>query len=181
MPLVKPAVTILHGPTSAGKSRIAMALQDSASVPAFHVSLDAFVTMSRRKDMRSADEQQLAYRLHCENMRATLRRLVQSDFEVILDTVLRDEDELQACLKVLSVRRICLVGVQAPLGVLEKREQDRGDRGIGMAREQFADPAFARSYDLVVDTSQVSPKGAARAIRDFMGTHNGPNCNSGEG
>ena len=43
-----------------------MALQDSAAVPAFHVALDAFVTMSRRRDMRSADEQGEAYHRTCD-------------------------------------------------------------------------------------------------------------------
>ncbi|WP_415914531.1 phosphotransferase-like protein [Paraburkholderia sp. J41] len=39
---------VLHGPTSAGKSSLAKALQDSSSVPAFHISLDAFVGSKER-------------------------------------------------------------------------------------------------------------------------------------
>ena len=164
----KPFAIVLHGPTSAGKSSTATALQDSAAVPSFHVTLDAFVTMSRRRDMRSAEEQQLAYRIHCENLRATLRRLVDTDFEIILDTVLRDEAELLASLDVLSARSLCLVGVQAPLETLENREKLRDDRATGMAREQFAHRAFTRPYDMLVDTSTCTPQEAARVIRDFM-------------
>lgn len=169
MTLKKPFAIVLHGPTSAGKSSTAGALQDSAPVPSFHVTLDAFVTMSRRRDMRSAQEQALAYRIHCENLRATLRRLVDTDFEIILDTVLRDEAELQACLDVLSARPLCLVGIQAPLATLEQRESLRDDRAAGMAREQLAHPAFARAYDLVVDTSTGSPAEVAVEIRRFLG------------
>ncbi len=165
----KPFAIVLHGPTSAGKSSIAAALQDSALVPSFHVSLDAFVTMSRRRDMRSAQEQALAYRIHCENLRATLRRLVDSEFEIILDTVLRDEAELQACLDVLSARPLCLVGVQAPLATLEQRERLRDDRATGMAREQFGHLAFVRDYDLVVDTSTGSAAELAAEIRRLLG------------
>lgn len=169
MTLKKPFAIVLHGPTSAGKSSTAVALQDNAPVPSFHVTLDAFVTMSRRRDMRSVQEQALAYRIHCENLRATLRRLVDTDFEIILDTVLRDEVELQACLDALSGRPLCLVGIQAPLATLEQRERLRHDRATGMAREQLAHPAFARSYDLVVDTSTGSPAEVAAEIRRALG------------
>ena len=165
---MRPFAIVLHGPTSAGKSSIATALQDCAPVPAFHVTLDAFTTMSRRRDMRSSDEQRLAYRLHCENLRSTLRRLVDSEFEIILDTVLRDEAELKECLDVLSVRPLCLVGIRAPLSTLEHRESQREDRATGMAREQLEHPAFARPYDLVVDTSTCTPKEGAAVIRDFI-------------
>lgn len=92
--------------------------------------------------MRSSDEQRLAYRLHCENLRSTLRQLVDTDFEIILDTVLRDEAELQECLDVLSARPLCLVGIRAPLGTLEQRESQREDRATGMAREQLGHPAL---------------------------------------
>jgi len=123
--------------------------------------------------MRSAEEQRLAYRIHCENLRSTLRRLVATDFEIILDTVLRDEGELQACLDVLSARPLCLAGIKAPLETLEHRESLRDDRATGMAREQLGHLAFARQYDLVVDTSTCSPKEAAEAIRRLMEANRG--------
>ncbi|CAN7582280.1 MULTISPECIES: phosphotransferase-like protein [unclassified Variovorax] len=165
---MQPSAIVLHGPTSAGKSSIATALQDCAEVPSFHVTLDAFVTMSRRRDMRSPDEQRLAYSIHCENLRSTLQRLVDTDFEIIFDTVLRDEVELQACLEVLSARPLYLVGVQAPLDTLEHWESLREDRATGMAREQLGHPAFARPYDVVVDTSTRTPQEGAAVIRRFM-------------
>ena len=168
---MEPSAIVLHGPTSAGKSSLARALQDSATVPAFHVALDAFVTMSRRRDMRSAEEQREAYHIHCDNLRSTLARLVQSQFEIIVDLVLRDESELQACFSVLSSRPMCLVGVRAPLDVLEERERRRDDRATGMAREQINLPAFGRDYDLVIDTSMCTPMEGALAIRRFIGEH----------
>jgi chloramphenicol 3-O phosphotransferase len=162
---------VLHGPTSAGKSSLARALQDSAAVPAFHVTLDAFVTMSRRRDMRSAEEQDQAYHIHCENLRSTLARLVGSQFEIIVDLVLRDESELQACLRALSGRPVYLVGVRAPLDILEERERRRDDRGPGMAREQIDHPAFVRNYDVIIDTSMCTPVEGAAVIRRLIGGH----------
>ena len=168
---MKPAVIVLHGPTSAGKSSLARALQDIARVPAFHVALDAFATMSRRRDMRSPEEVRQAYHLHCENLRSTLVRLVDTEFEIIVDLVLRDETELQDTFHVLSSRPMYLVGVRAPLEVLEERERRRVDRGTGMAREQSANPAFNRNYDLVIDTSTHCPEDGAIAIRNFVRDH----------
>lgn len=168
---MKPAAIVLHGPTSAGKSSLAKALQDSASVPAFHVALDAFVTMSRRRDMRTPQEQRQAYHLHCENLRSTLARLVDTQFEIIVDVVLRDGSELRDTLRVLERRPMYVVGVRAPLEVLEERERRREDRGAGMAREQSADPAFGRDYDLVIDTSRHAPEAGAVAIRSFVRDH----------
>ncbi len=165
---MEPAAFVLHGPTSAGKSSLARALQDTAQVPAFHVALDAFVTMSRRRDMRSQEEVGQAYHLHCENLRSALARLVNTQFEIIVDLVLRDEAELQDTFRVLSRRPMYLVGVRAPLEVLEEREHLREDRGAGMAREQCTNPAFNRNYDLIVDTSTHSPEDGAIEIRSFV-------------
>jgi len=165
---MKPTAIVLHGPTSSGKTSLAKALQKIAPSPAFHVALDSFVTMSRRRDMRSDEEQRQAFAIHCDNLRSALARLSETQFEIIVDLPLRDEIELQGVLRVLDGRPLYLIGVRAPLEVLEKREHERGDRRIGMAREQSAHPTFDRAYDLVVDTSEHRPESGALAIREFL-------------
>lgn len=165
---MQPTAIVLHGPTSAGKSSLAKALQAIAPVPAFHIALDAFVTMSNRGDMRSDEERLQAYRIHCENLRSTLTRLADTQFDIILDLVLRDEAELDACLQVLCRRPVYTVRVWAPLSVLEERERAREDRAAGMAREQAGHPAYDRAYDLAIDTSICSPEQGAAAIRRFI-------------
>jgi hypothetical protein len=64
-----------------------------------------------------------------------------------------------------------VVGVRAPLDVLEERECSRDDRATGMAREQINHPAFGRDYDLIIDTSICTPMEGAAAIRRFIGEH----------
>ena len=147
---------------------LAKALQATSPVPAFHVSLDAFVTMSNRRDMRSDEERAEAYKLHCDNLRSTLTRIAQTEFDIILDLVLRDEAELQACLKVLSGRATYIIGVSAPLHVLEARERARPDRASGIAKEQAADPVYKRRYDLILDTSRTTPEAGAAAVRKLV-------------
>ncbi len=104
--------------------------------------------------MRTPEEQRQAHHVHCENLRSVLAHLVNTQFEIIVDLVLRDEAELRDMLRVLESRPMYVVGVRAPLEVLEERERLREDRGAGMAREQSAHPAFGRDYDLVIDTSE---------------------------
>jgi chloramphenicol 3-O phosphotransferase len=165
---MRPTAIVLHGPTSAGKTTLAKALQATSPVPAFHIPLDAFVTMSNRRDMRSDEERAEAYRLHCENLRSTLARVAQTGFEIILDLVLRDEAELHACLKALSGRTTCIIGVSAPLRVLEARERARSDRASGIAKEQAEDPVYERQYDLMLDTSRTTPEAGAAAVRKLV-------------
>jgi chloramphenicol 3-O phosphotransferase len=130
--------------------------------------MDAFAEMSNQRDMRSDGEREQALRLRCENLRSTLRNVAASQFDIILDLVLRDEDEFSACMSALAPRPVFVIGICCPLAVLEERERERPDRGEGMAREQFGHPAYDRAYAMKVDTSTVTPDEAARAIRAFV-------------
>jgi chloramphenicol 3-O phosphotransferase len=124
---MEPTAIVLHGPSSAGKSSLATALQDSSEIPVFHISLDAFVEMSHRRDMRSDEELNQALRLHHLNLQSVLRRVAASHFEIVLDLVLRDTSALDECISALWPRRTYVVGVSCPLDVLEQRE--RGSAG----------------------------------------------------
>jgi chloramphenicol 3-O phosphotransferase len=165
-----PTAIVLHGPTSAGKSSIATALQDSSDVPVFHITLDVFVEMSRRRDMRSDEELDQALAIHHLNLQSTLSRAAESHFEIVLDLVLRDSVALEKCIAALAPCRTFVVGVWSPLDVLEQRERARGDRSEGMARSQFGNPAYSRPYSMRLDTSTCSPEEGARQIRAFVAT-----------
>jgi chloramphenicol 3-O phosphotransferase len=165
---MKQTAIVLHGPTSAGKSSLAQALQDCSEIPVFHVSLDAFVDMSRRRDMRSDEELKQALRLHHLNLQSTLRRLAASHFEIVLDLVLRETSTVDECIAALAPRRTYVVGVSCPLEVLEARERARPDRADGMARAQFGHPAYSRPYSMRLDTSTCTPEEGARRIRSHI-------------
>jgi chloramphenicol 3-O-phosphotransferase len=97
-------------------------------------------------------------------------RVVQTDFEIILDLVLRDTEELDACLRVtFSEANLCRTRL-GPISVLEAREQAREGRASEMAREQFEHPAFKRTYDFDVDTSLCTPAQGAAAVEVPGGT-----------
>lgn len=164
---MEPTAIVLHGPTSAGKSSLARALQDSSKIPVFHISLDAFVEMSRRRDMRSDEELNQALRLHYLNLQSTLRRVAASHFEIVLDLVLRDTTTIDECISALAPRRTYVVGVSCPLDVLEARERGRPDRSEGMARAQFGHPAYSRSYSIRLDTLTLPPFDESHSWRNY--------------
>ena len=164
---MRPPPSSCMGP-QAGKTTLAKALQATSPVPAFHISLDAFVTMSNRRDMRSDGERAAVYKLHYENLRSTLARIAHTEFDIILDLVLRDGTEFQACLTVLSGRPTYVIGVSALLHVLEARERKTGS-GEWHRKEQIADPVYKRQYDLMLDTSIAIPEAGAAAIRKLIG------------
>ena len=65
----------------------------------------------------------------------------------------------------LSPFELFLVGVFAPLDVLEARERERGNRLIGLARWQYDRVHKDMKYDLEVDTSRATPLECAELIR----------------
>jgi chloramphenicol 3-O phosphotransferase len=159
---------ILHGPSSSGKSSLAKALQRLWPSPMLHVDLDAFELMAEGTTLTTVDELRAAFRVHCANLQATLRNISASQFSLVLDFVLRDAQQFANCLDALSARSVYLIGVKCDLLALEAPELQRGDRDIGLARAQIGHPEYDRSYDLVIDTTTLSPSEGAQMIWDFV-------------
>lgn len=66
----------------------------------------------------------------------------------------------------LSPFAVFMVGVFAPLDVLEARELRRDDRLIGLARWQYDRVHKDMSYDLEIDTSIATPMECAELIKE---------------
>lgn len=165
---MKPIAIVLHGTTSSGKTSLAKALQETAVTPVFHISMDAFVEMSRRSDMRSETELNEALMLHHVNLCSTLRQTATSRFDIVMDLVLRDDARFLDCLEALSSRPTFVIGVYCPLEELKTREFHRGDRQSGLAISQFGHPAYRRKYLLELDTSTMTPAMGAEIVRNYV-------------
>ena len=83
---------------------------------------------------------------------STVVSLSNGGFDVIADTVFEREACFAAMQAAFADRTYRLVAVTAPLHVLEAREQARGNRRIGQARDQQARVLQDASYDLRLDT-----------------------------
>lgn len=182
----RPLVIILNGIGSVGKSATAKALQAIATRPFLHVAMDAFLGMLPEKLF--GDPEGLVFepaqsdgkpviairsgpvlRRAMRGMRHAVAALAGQGNHLIVDEVMIDSGAVQDYRDLLRAFDLRLVGLFAPLEVLEERERARGDRQIGLARWQYGRVHQGITYDLQVDTSLVSPAECARLIRDAFG------------
>jgi chloramphenicol 3-O phosphotransferase len=180
-----PRIVLLNGVGSVGKSSIAKALQTMTAEPFLHVAMDAFLDMLPESSFGRPDgftfetvqedglpsvvitSGPVAERCF-RGMRHAVAAMAALGNNMIVDEVMEAEQwaEYQELLAAFEVH---LVGVIAPLEVLEARERERGDRMIGLARRQYGRIHKGMTYDLEVDTSKATPAECAALIRRKFG------------
>ena len=174
-------IVLLNGVGSAGKSSIARALQTITATPFLHVQMDAFIDMLPEALQDQADG--FSFETVLENgkpsvvirsgpvgartmrgMRHAIAAMAGQGNDLIVDDVIFN-DEIAEYVELLSGFDLYLVGVFAPLEVLEAREAARANRLPGLARWQYPRVHTGIGYDLEVDTSQLTPLECARRIQ----------------
>jgi chloramphenicol 3-O phosphotransferase len=178
-------VILLNGVGSVGKSSIANALQAITQDPFLHVEMDAFLAMMPERYWDHPDgitfetiEQDgkptVAIRSGpfveriMRGMRHAIAAMALQGNNLVVDDVLL-EDELAEYRALLAGIALHVVGVFAPLDVLETRERERGDRLIGLARWQYDRVHRGKSYDLEIDAAKATPMECAQAIKRRFG------------
>jgi chloramphenicol 3-O phosphotransferase len=184
--LPPPQIIILNGVGSVGKSATARALQAITAAPFLHVAMDTFLDMLPPALFGHPDglifetileDGQPSVALHSgpvvaramRGMRQAIAAMAGQGNHLIVDDVMIEPGEDGEYRALLSAFDIRLVGLFAPLDVLEARERQRGDRQIGLARWQYDRVHQDRVYDLRLDTSGASPEQTAGQIRDAFG------------
>ncbi len=183
---VKSRIVLLNGVGSSGKSSIAKALQQIAAEPFLHVAMDAFIDMlpaacfnqpdgitfeTTQQDgkpvviIRSGPVAARALR----GMRHAIAAMAAQGNNLIVDEVLLAKDKAAEYAQLLRPFDVFLVGVFAPLDVLEARERQRGDRLIGLARWQYDRVHRGIDYDLEVHTDTASAMTCAELIKQRFG------------
>lgn len=171
-------VVLLHGTSSSGKTTVARAVQRLSDEPWVLLGIDAFWNAVDERWMehgpRAAEGflwrddativpgpagQRLA-----AGMRAGVAATARAGNDLLVDDVFIDPAWLDAWRHELSGLEWFLVGVMAPLEVLEERERARGNRIAGEARAQLGGLHDGIDYDLVVDSVLHSPQECAEAI-----------------
>ena len=181
-----PQVIILNGIGSVGKSATAKALQAIASRPFLHVAMDAFLDMLPKKMLAHPDG--LVFKAAQDHgkpitavksgpvlqramrgMRHAVAAMAAQGNNIIVDVVMIEAQTAQEYRDLLRPFDLRLVGLFAPLDVLEARERARGDRDLGLARWQYGRVHRGITYDLELDTAAAPPMECARLIRDAFG------------
>ncbi len=195
-------IIYLNGTSSAGKSSLAAALQAVLPEPYLHVSLDRIMGMfpprfvavqpfgppvppqARAGLVLLHDTQDGRLRLEAHHspawerlaagFRQSIRALAQTGNHLIVDDVLMRHEALRECVSALAGLPVLFVKVDCPLEEVERRERERGDRLLGLARWQHErmDPELI--YDLVVDTSLQGPDACAREVARLAGAPPAP-------
>lgn len=164
-------IIFLNGTSSSGKSSIAAELLKELDTPFFHLSVDAFGAM--RAVERTWELDGPALREVLRRTRAGFHRAVagmaQAGNDVVVDHVLSEPWRLRDCLEVLEGLDVVFVGVHCPPDELERRERARGDRTRGAAANQLRSVHQHGLYDFEVDTSVLSARECARAVKEFIG------------
>ena len=173
-------VIILNGISSVGKTTLAKAIQQAAPGDFLHLSMDRFMAMlpdgrEFAADWFPAEHGEVDGRplVAIENgplgarllasMRKTVAELADSGFDVVVDEVCM-APEIADYRQRLAGHRAHVVQVSADLAEVERRERERGDRLIGLAREQNGRVHQRIAYDQVVDTGAHPAEECARHI-----------------
>jgi chloramphenicol 3-O phosphotransferase len=166
-----PQCVLLAGPSSAGKSSLARAVQRVASRPWFFFEGDRlsggfpqgrpeFVTLDWDRRVR-------------EGCARAARGLVEAGLDVIVELGLWDPWGRAAAARVLAGLPVYIVRVRCDLATLEDRERRRGDRLLGTAIRQSAElQGVPFDYDVVTDDS--TPEVLAKDLLAWLATGPAP-------
>jgi chloramphenicol 3-O phosphotransferase len=168
-------IIYLNGPSSAGKTPLARALQNSLSEPFLVFGLDQMIFMMPDKlndwnnfitspgfNLEAVKEsgKVTGYKVdvgpYGQQIITTLKDVVvalaRAGNNVIIDDVSLGKQEVDVWRHALKDFSVLWVGVTAPLEVLQEREKKRGDRQPGLALWQSDKVHAGVVYDVMVDT-----------------------------
>ncbi|MGA0839376.1 MAG: chloramphenicol phosphotransferase CPT family protein [Pseudomonadales bacterium] len=183
-------IIFLNGSSSAGKTTLAMMLQQLLPEPYQHIALDQFRDglPGRYRGLNSPQgapgaqglnvvpvqrEGQLMTEVrfgdHGERvlhgMRRAIAAFVREGNHVIIDDLLFKPDYLRDYATVLDGLDVWMIGVRCSIDVVNARESQRPGRFPGTATSHYHQVhAHGSEYDLDVDTSYASPRGCAEQI-----------------
>ncbi len=184
-------IIILNGPSSVGKSSIQkkvqelfeqpylrMGLDDLAFLPARYISVNGPVPPANQGiwlDTTQQDGHQIVT-IHYGEVAQKMMKGIHRTFaafatagnNIVVDYILYDPAWLADLIDVLKGYKVYFIGVNAPLSVIEEREQQRGNRLFGHARSHYDTVHKGLVYDLEIDSSVLTPEESALAIKEFI-------------
>lgn len=161
-------IIIINGPSSAGKTTLALALQRQLDVPFIRFSFDLFI------DHKAFPSEQIkSGKFSWEQMRPSvfqglhqcLPALATAGNNLIFDHIIETKAWLYELVSLISELDVFFVGLHCSLPELERRERQRGDRRPGEARQDYQTVHSIPSYDLELDSEQPLEENVTRLIQ----------------
>ena len=148
-------IIILNGPSSSGKTTLALAIQKQLDLPFIRFSFDLFI------DHKAFPLEQIkSGRFSWDQMRPSIFRglhqclpaLATAGNNIIFDHIIETKAWLYELVSLISELDVFFVGVHCSQSELERREMQRGDRRPGEARQDFETVHSIPIYDLEINS-----------------------------
>ncbi|KEO83242.1 chloramphenicol phosphotransferase CPT family protein [Tumebacillus flagellatus] len=169
--MARGTILLLNGTSSAGKSSLAKHLQNLNEEPYYHMQADQFWDMAPERacdqDIPLDERRPLILALH-ENFHQCVAAVSDMGRPVIVDHVFEGKSWLVDAVHRLADYPVVFVGVHCPVEELERRERERGDRIIGLAKYQMDIVHQHAVYDLEVNTHTETIAECAAKIMEFV-------------
>ena len=186
----KGTIIFLNGSSSAGKTTLAMALQEQLEEPFQHIALDQFRdgmpakyrglnssegSMGQRGlnvvPVHSVDKPAFTSiqfgedgQLMLRGMRRAIAAMANEGVNLLIDDIILERDFLEDYLQAMLGIDLYFVGVRCPAQVILRREAIRPGRFPGTAVGHLHICHAHVDYDVEVDTSTQSPEECARDV-----------------
>jgi chloramphenicol 3-O phosphotransferase len=151
----KGKIIFLNGTTSSGKTTLARQLLEKLPEQYHYIGVDTFMRMEPEWYLEQAFNNTIDY-------------LSNRGINTIVDYVILDtpigKQLFSECLELLHDHPVLFVRVDCPLEELERRERARGDRNPGQARWQFEHIHGHETYDVTINTYEMTLDGCVGAI-----------------
>jgi chloramphenicol 3-O phosphotransferase len=173
-------IIFLNGTSSSGKTSIALEMKKQGEVPLHHLSVDQFFQnydhfidttypdMKPTREVEPGVMSDILFGPIGSLYYATIKLFSELGLNVIVDTVISDDEFFNDFYDVLADYPILFVGVHCSKEELTRREQSRGDREIGLSHSQFDYVYAYDEYDLEVNTEELSSAACAEKILSYM-------------
>ena len=183
-------IIFLNGCSSSGKTTIAKALQQLSDKPWLHLGIDTFFQMMPAKYVGFGEKANLGFHFIPESdeegplMRIetgsfgkavsqscpkVVKVLANDGHHLIVDEVLFDDSELGRYVEALDGHTVYFIGILCDLKTMQERELLRGNRALGLGRDQISRVhGLSRGYDFTIDTTKSTPFECAQQILDYI-------------
>lgn len=161
-------IIIINGPSSSGKTTLALALQKQLDIPFIRFSFDLFL-----EHKAFPTEKIKSGVFSWESMRPSIFRgihqcipaLATAGNNIIFDHIIETKAWLWNLISLISELDVFFVGLHCSLPELERREIQRGNRRKGEARMDFQTVHSITSYDLELNSENLLEDNVTLLIR----------------
>jgi len=148
-------VILINGPSSSGKTTLALALQKQLDLPFIRFSFDLFLD-NQALPMEQIRDNTFSWDLLRPSVFTGIHQcipaLATAGNNIIFDHIIETEDQLRNLIQLISKLDVFFVGLHCSMPELERREALRGNRRKGEARMDFQTVHSLTAYDLELNS-----------------------------